>query len=208
MKKILVVTLLLWSSVAYCGQKAITDTGDIVILNDDGTWVYADQSEQTANAIETNEQIFVKPDDSSFLLKSTKNNSTFWINTDKWVFQKSIDNAEAEYEFQLKGKDLYGMAITEEIAMPVESLAEIALTNAKSVAPDAEIVTQEYRVVNGAKLMYMEINGTIQGIKFAYLGYYYADDAGATQLITYTATNLVAKYRSEIDDFLNGFVAK
>ena len=50
----------------------------------------------------------------------------------------------------------------------------------------------------------MEMKGTTQGIKFMYLGYYYSDDSGSTQFITYTGSNLVNKYKLEIYDFLNG----
>ena len=57
----------------YASQNAITDTGDVVLLNDDGAWVYSDDAKKTANAIETNERKFVKPKDSSFILKSTTN---------------------------------------------------------------------------------------------------------------------------------------
>lgn len=207
MKKIIVATLLLWSITGYAGQKAITDTGDVVILNDDGTWVYSDDAKKTTSSIGTNKRKFLKPKDSSFLLKSKINNSAFWVNTHRWTFGKG-DAADIEYKFRLKGKSLYGMAITEEISMPVVALADIALANMKDVAPDAKMVRQEYRFVNGKKLLYMEINGTIRGIQYSYRGYYYSNDYGVTQFLTYTGTNLVSKYTSEINDFLNGFVTQ
>ena len=97
---------MLWSINGCASQKAITDTGDIVILNDDGTWVYSDDAKKTANAIETNERKFAKPKDTSFILKSTINNSAFWVNMHRWAFKKGdVDaGAIAEYEFQLKEK--------------------------------------------------------------------------------------------------------
>jgi hypothetical protein len=205
MKIIFITIFILLTTTSYASQKAITDTGEEVILNSDGTWKYTDNSKKADKIIETNKKRFKKPRDSSFLLKSTKSNSAYWINTDKWTFRKATNNAEAEYEFQLKGKDLYGMAVSEGVHIPVKSLTDIALSNAKGAAPDTEIVKKEYRYVNGNKVIYMEMNGTIQGIKFTYLGYYYSDASGSTQLITYTGTSLVDKYKSEINDFLNGF---
>ena len=206
MKKLFVTILLLLAATSYASQKAITDTGEEVILNSDGTWEYSDNAQKASNIIETNKKKFERPKDSSFLLKSIKNNSAYWINTDKWSFGKAKDNPEVEYQFQLKGKDLYAMAVNEGIEIARESLIDIALSNARSAAPDVKIVRQEYRIVNGKKVIYMEMNGTIQSIKFTYLGYYYSDASGSTQLVTYTATNLVDKYRSEINDFLNGLV--
>ena len=208
MKKLFVATLLLLAATSHAGQKAITDSGEEVTLNSDGTWAYANNAPKAAQKIETNKSKFEKSKDSTFLLKSTKNNSAFWINALNWSFAKTQGDAAYEYQFQLKGKDLYGMAITEGIEIPLESLADLALTNARSAAPDAKIIMKEYRVVNGKKVIYMEIKATVKGIDFTYRGYYYSNSSGSTQLVTYTATNAVAKYKSEINDFLNGLVTR
>jgi hypothetical protein len=187
-------------------QKAVTDAGEIVILNDDGTWEYADQNAGISKII-TNNKVFTKSQDASFLLKSKRNNSAFWINPKKWSFEKGEKpDTDAEYQFQLKDGDLYAMAITEKIEMPLESLIDVALTNAQSVAPDAKVTTLEYRVVNNNKVIFMEIIGTLKGVKFTYRGYYYSDPSGSTQLLAYTSSNLIDTYKSEIEDFLNGFV--
>ena len=78
----------------------------------------------------------------------------------------------------------------------------------RPVYPDAKMVMQEYRVVNGKKVIYMQINGTIQGVNFIYNGYYFSNSSGSTQLVAYTAANAVAKYKPEINDFLNGLVTQ
>jgi hypothetical protein len=54
----------------------------------------------------------------------------------------------------------------------------------------------------------MQMNGTIKGVNFTYNGYYFSNSSGSTQLVTYTAANAVAKYKSEINDFLNGLVTQ
>src|SRR4030067_221358 len=185
MKKLLVATFLLLAATSYAGQTAVTDTGEKVILNSDGTWAYADKAPKPAEKIDMNKKKFEKPKDSTFLLKSTRNNSAYWLNTAKWSFAKTQADAAAEYRFQLKGKDLYGMVITEGIEMPLESLAEIARTKSRSAAPDAKLLMQEYRVVNGKKVIYMEFKGTIKGVNFIYHGYYYSNSSGAYPVTTY-----------------------
>ena len=202
-----VVYLLLAALVApgcFAAQKAITDTGEEILIFTDGTWKYADNAQPAPVGIETNKQRFVKPKAANFLLKSKKNHSAFWLDTDKWSFQRSKKNTEAEYAMQLKGKDLYGLAIAEEIQIPMESLVDIALENARNVAPDIHVVKKEYRIVNDNKVIFMQMSGTMQGMKISYMGYYYSDPSGTTQYITYTASNLIDKYRPEIEDFLNG----
>lgn len=194
--------LLLWSITGFTAQQAVTETGDIVILNNDGTWAY--ENKDVAIDVETtvNTNKFIKPEESTFLLKSQRNKSSFWINPKKWIFTKG--ESDSEYTFQLKGKDLYGLAITEEIMVPLDSFADIALSNFKEVGTDGKIKKKEYRKVNGNKVLYVEITGSIEGISAQYSSYYYSDDSGSTQFVTYTAVNLIPKYKKEIDDFLNG----
>lgn len=204
---LLAAAILCWWGSAPAGQRAITDTGDEVILNDDGTWHYAaEKKSQDAGSIPRNENKFEKAGDATFLLQSTVNDSAFWLNADKWAFAKAQNNTEAEYEFKLKGRDLYGLAISEEIEIPIASLVNIALSNARNAAPDIRPLKQEYRVVNGNEVIYMEMGGTMQGLKIIYMGYYYSNETGSTQLLTYTAENLADKYRPEAQQFLNGLV--
>jgi hypothetical protein len=209
--KTLSVTLLiiLIATCSYANQKAITDTGEEIIIYNNGTWKYSTASEQNQSEIKFNKRTFKTSKGSSFLLKSTKNNTAYWLNTSKWAFSKVASEVEAaEYEFELKGKDLYGMAITEEIEISIKSLTDIAFTNAKEVAPDIKVLKKEYRIVNGMKVIYMEMEGTLQGMNITYFGYYYSDTSGSTQFVVYTGTNLVKKYKAEIDDFLNGLVTQ
>lgn len=205
MKIGLALLVCLFSLTLHASQRAVTDEGDIVILNDDGTWHFDDPTAVEVEEIPTNEQPFVKPDKSSFKVKSTRNNSEVWLDAKKWTFEKSKSNDAAEYSFVLKGKDLYGMFITEQIEIGIESLTQIALDNAKAGAPDMKVIKKEYRNVNSVPVIYMEMQGTLQGTSFTYLGYYHSNESGTTQFITYTGTSLVKKYRSEIQDFLNGF---
>lgn len=98
------------------------------------------------------------------------------------------------------------MILSEKIEIPLETLKSIAVENAKSVAPDLSIVKEEYRTVNGLKLLLMQMNGTMQGVKFSYYGYYYSNNQGTVQFITYTSQNLMDSYIPEIEKLLNGIV--
>lgn len=190
-------------------QKAVTEEGDIVILRDDGSWFYEEGKVSNNIEIPTNPAVFNTPDSANFALKSKKNNATFTLNTKQWSFEKSTDEDTAiEYMLSLKAGDLYAMAITERIQIDLETLVEIAFDNAKEASPNAKVVKQEYRIVNGKKVIYMEIVGTMQGVEFKYLGYYFSDASGSTQFVVYTGANLVDKFKNEIDNILNGFVVQ
>jgi hypothetical protein len=209
MKFYTILALCFFTFSVVASKKAITDDGDIVILNDDGTWEYEQGKAEGEILLDMNPLSFTKHPDSKFMLKSSKTNAAFWINPKKWTFKKNENGHEsAEYTFNVKGSDLYGMAITEQLQINLEELVDLAFNNAKSAAADMKIVKKEYRMVNDHKVIYMEMEGTIQSIKFTYLGYYFSNSTGSTQYLTYTGSNLVKKYRKDIDDFLNGFASQ
>lgn len=192
-------------------KNAITDTGDEVILYEDGTWEYKNDGKglpppDESEIIPTNPNTFEKPESASFLLKSDRINLGFWLNPKKWSFKKAVSNEDAEYELRYKDGDVYGMIITEQIDMPLSTLKSIALENARIVAPDLKIITEEYREVNGNKVLFLQMDGTTQGIKFSFYGYYYSNENGTTQFVTYTAQKLLDQYRDVCDELLNGFV--
>lgn len=208
MKKSLFLILIFLSFQQVIAQKkAITDTGDEVILYDNGTWTYSDSNQNIKpKEMVLNPKIFEKNSKATFLLKSTKVKTGLWLNPTIWSFSKAKDNEKAEYEITLKEGDIYALIINEKVEIPLESLKNIILENAKNVAPDAVITHEEYRMVNGIKVMQLDILGTIQGIKFAYFGYYYSNAKGTTQLLTYTSQNLMEEYREQCEDLLNGLV--
>ncbi len=186
--------------------KATTENGDEVILNSNGTWNYANAENVEYEAIKDNPARFSKPRNASFLLKSSKIKMGVYLDSKKWSYEKAENNASAEYEFQLKGEDLYGMLICEKIEIPLDVLRGIALGNAKKVSSDIKIIKQEYRKVNNMKMLMLQMNGTLQGIEFSYNGYYYSNKNGTVQFITYTSQKLVESYNTEIEELLNGLV--
>ena len=207
MKKLaLIIILIQIFSNLFGQQKAITDTGDEVILFEDGTWVYQSEDLFKKNEIPVNEKKYKKEKNSNFLLKSNKLNIGFWLNPKEWAFKKAVENPVAEYELHLKKGDLYALVITEKIEIPLETLKGIALENGKSVAPDLKIVKEEYRNVNDTKVLLLQMDGTTQGIKVTYYGYYYSNYQGTVQFITYTSQNLFKELKEECERFLNSFV--
>lgn len=205
-KIFLFLSFLVFNSLCFSQKKAVTETGEEVLLYEDGTWKYVNESKEEKSEIPLNPQNFAKSKTSTFLLKSTKANFGVWLDSKKWQFNKSENNEEAEYELHLKGKDLYGMMIIEKIEIPLESLMNIALKNAKDVAPDVKVIKTEYRTVNNKKILFMQMNGTMEGVKFAYYGYYFSNGSGTIQFVTYTSQNLLNDYLSDAEELLNGLV--
>jgi hypothetical protein len=193
-------------TLGYGQIKAVTENGDEVTLFDDGTWSYDDLEILESAEIMMNPATFKKNDKATFLLKSSKSNFGFYLNPKEWSFTKEASNMAAEYELQLKSGDLYGMIIAEQVEIPLENLRGIAISTAKSAAPDLRVINEEYRMVNGLKMLHLQMNGTMQGIKFSYYGYYYSNESGTVQYVTFTSQNLIESYREQCDALLNGLV--
>lgn len=187
--------------------KALTSDGNEVLLFNDGTWKYVnDNLSRTSHSREvlTNSNPFKKSSSSSFEVKSKKVNASVFINPKKWKFAPGEEGSAGEYDFDFRNGDVYGMIITERTEIPLESMKDIAVKNAKDVAPDIEVLEEEYRIVNNKKILCLQMNGTIKGIQFSYFGYYYSSPKGTIQFLTYTSKNLFAENRIEMEELLNG----
>lgn len=204
-------SILLFGSICNAQINGITDKGEKVFLYENGTWKYENDSlnENSPNNVipyENNEYSYTKSKNATFLVKSDKTKSGVWIDPKKWSFKKSKPTSASEYKFYSIKGDLYGMLIAEKISLPLESLVNIAISNAKEAATNVEIVKKEYRIVNGLKVAMMQMTGKIQGIVFIYFGYYYTGERGSFQMLTYTSQNLFEQNKNEMEELLNGFV--
>ncbi len=195
--------LLLFNSID-AQKKAVTETGEEVILFEDGTWKYENTPPTISEEIKLNPSTFKKSPKASFLLKSSRFNIGFWMDSKVWTFKKATNNESAEYELHAKDLDIYGMIITETIEIPLETLKDIALSNGKGVAPDLHVTKEEYRMVNGLKILLLQMDGTVKGIKFSYYGYYYSNANGTVQFITYSSQKIIEENRTICEDLLNG----
>lgn len=133
---------------------------------------------------------------------------TISYDSSKWIAGSSSSNTDAEYEFEHTDGDVYAMIIPERITIEFEMLKEIALENALAVAPDAQVIFEEMRTVNGVELLAMKTSGTMYGIPFQYYGYYYGGTVGTIQFIAYSSTDLMADYDADITALLNGLTIK
>jgi hypothetical protein len=209
LSKLLPPILLLTLSIsAFSAQKAITDDGQVVILNSDRTWQFENSKANASPNASLNSKKFTKTGSQSFKVKASPTSMGVYIDPEKWSFSKDKDHSN-RLSFRSKNSansDLYGVLIPEAIEIEIEALAEIALDNARDIAPDTKIVTKEYRIVNGSKILYMEMEGTTKSIKFKYVGYYGSNKSGTVQLIVYSASSIINAKLPEIEEFLNGFV--
>lgn len=206
--------LLIFLLIVFCGTSAqinaITDNGKQVVLFDNGTWKYMKDStsEDIKNdSLKINPLKFSKPKTANFLVKSNIVNIGIYIDPNKWTFSLHRDNeVNPEYRFTLKNGDGYALLVSEKTPIDLESLKEIALINAQKASIDAKIISSEYRIVNNKKILCLKMTGTIKDIRFEYFGYYYSNENGTIQLLTYTSQKVFDNLNKEFEDFLNGLI--
>ena len=206
--KILIFTsfLILLTTASGAQQRAVTETGDQVILYNDGRWIYADKDSVKTDDIPVNNKSFGKSKTASFLVKSKRINIGCWIDPKVWKFTSAETPSAAEFEFDHVNGSLYGLIISENLDIPTESLANLAVNNAREAAPDIKVTAKEYRIVNGTKVLMLRMAGTIEDIRFSYYGYYYAADGGAMQFLVYTSDTFMDENIDTVEQLLNGLV--
>lgn len=186
--------------------KAVTDAGDQIILYDNHTWKYADDFKNSESFIKSNGESFKKNKESTFLLKSNKVHLGFWLNPKTWSFAKATGNPSAEYELRNKKASIQAIIIPEKVHLPLENLRSIVIMNAKKASPDYTVEQEEYRIVNDLKVLYLQSQGTILGIKFAFYVYGYSDSVSTVQLMVYGYYANKNNDQKIAEDLLNGLV--
>lgn len=205
----IVLAIFLVAYSANAQQKALTETGREVTLFDNGTWKYSGDStseNSVTDSIKFNPDKFVKNPKATFAVKSNTVNVGVYINTATVTFNPHKENEVIpEYYFLAKSSNFYGMLITEKTTLPLENFKEFVLGNAAKASLDARVTQIEYRTVNNKKVLFMEMRATIKGMKLVYMGYYYSDEGGSVQCLTYTNQSLYDANKKSMEDFLNGF---
>lgn len=184
--------------------KAVTETGDEVLLSANGTWKYVEEIKNN-DTIPLSTVQYSKPTTANFLLRSKKTNAGFWLNAKHWNFEKSTD--PGEYSFSLKENSSFGaMVITEPLGMEINSLRKFALENIQNASSKFNIIKEQYRYVNGLKVLMLECEAMVQGIDLDYFMYYYSDAVTTIQFLGYSPKTLTAKYKAAGEELLNGLV--
>jgi hypothetical protein len=194
---VLVATIPL-AAAAQAPKRATLGDGTIVLLYADGTW----KQDAATTDRKAGSGGYTKPGSATESVSVLKNGSLSY-DPAKWRQNKS-EQPGRQTLTHVSG-DGYAMVISERLQLTRDALKGIVLNNARQAAPDAKIVFEESRVVNGGEITCLEIVGSTQGIEFHYFGYYYAGKAGTVQVLTYTGENLFDEYKADFEELLNGF---
>ena len=191
--------------------KALTETGKEVVLFDNKTWRFVNETdEKTLDDIETNETNFIKPANATFLLKSRKIDAGIYINPKKWKPIKMAVLPSAEYTFQsLTNPNSLTIACLISENAPIQTLKnlrDVILSSVQSKADYFKLNKSEYRTVNGLKVLFIDYSLNTKGMDFHYLGNYYLNDEGYCNIVVFSYEKDFEKNKPEMLDLINSLV--
>ncbi|WP_234111312.1 MULTISPECIES: hypothetical protein [Chryseobacterium] len=210
MKKTTILITLLLNTLVISQTKAVTENGKEVVLFENGTWKFVNESDvKSLETIITNETIFEKSRDATFLIKSKKIDAGLYFNPIKWKIatntNKALPYSEYIFTHQNNLNNVMALMSTENIPISTfRNLKELILSNIQKNADYFRLKDSEYRTVNGLKVLYLRYALNTKGIDFEYAGYYYMNDEGYTGVIGFTSQRDFEKYLPEILKLING----
>jgi hypothetical protein len=208
-----------WKSIPirYYGYIYGGTSGTIQVWTFTGQSIFANNAERFTrflNGLEISDQelplprsaVSVSPQKDSGLLLLDSVKMKLKYDPAQWK-QRPTDE-DGRISFALSAGDGYAMIITERIPIPTDLLPEIVLGNAQSVDPNARIVFQEKRRINGLEVWFVKIEAEVKGIPLIYSDYLFGGNNGTVQVITYTGKYLLGEYERDFVGFLNGLQAE
>lgn len=171
------------------------DTGDgrTAVLFDDGTWAYLSDIDRDVGSSSG----MITVSDSRNLVSVTYDNATWTRFPDPRTL-----SPDASLAFSHRDGDAYALVITERTSVPLKTLSNMVLQNARAVAGDAEMVSSEPGTVNGEQGLFVDVEATVNGIPIRYHNLVWSGDEGSVQVITFASQNLFEEYRADFDRFL------
>lgn len=211
MKKIILLYLIFFSLYAKSQIKALTEDGKEVVLLDNKTWKFVNESdEKTLETITTNEQSFEKTKESTFLVKSKNVDGGFYYNPKRWKISRIPNNINPflEYGFtNVSNSSLFGLFGSE--IMPIQSLKnlkDIVISTIQKKADYFRLKTSEYRSINGIKVLHLEYSINLKGLDFEYIANLYLTTEGYCSVTAYTYGNQFEVNKEQMEKFTNGIV--
>lgn len=190
-----------------------TADGKDVLLNSDGTWKYATNESSSATKTPAPQapkdaKSFSKISTATEVLHSKKVPMDLFYDPAVWELSEKEVNPVAEFTLVLKDRTADALFIADDIGLPVDNIKTIILDSMKKSDPEVKLVREEDRIVNGLPVKYIELQATVQGIKFHYLYYVYTTNDVTVQLVAFTYEKHIDKVRSDLENLLNGLTAR
>ena len=101
--------------------------------------------------------------------------------------------------------DAHVMVLTQRVEVDSAHLTEVVLAAARRATPDARVMSESWRTVNGLRTLLLRLDGVAGGNRVSVYSQAYSDASGTVQLAASTGTNLFDEYRRDFLELFAGF---
>lgn len=209
MKKLILFAVSLFCFDATAQIKAVTEDGKEVILLDNKTWRFLNESdEKTLETITSNETPLEKDKNSTFLFRSKKIDAGLYINPKIWKTTDIFKAPYLEYTFITnENQQVVGMFTAENIEIAtLKNLKDLQISLIEKRADYFKLKESEYRTVNGLKVLYLRYIANTKGMDFEFEGYFYLTSEGYCAVVAYSTQKYFEQLKPKMDIFINGLV--
>lgn len=208
MKKIFTLAVLLQSLTFIAQQRALTEDGKEVVLFDNGTWKFVNESDAKAlETVVTNNNLFEKSRNASFLMKSKKLDVGVYFDPKKWKLATQNISPHVEYFFTDRSntEGSFGFMMTEKVQIAtLKNLKELIIENVNRNVDFFRLKESEYRTVNGLKVLYIRYAANTKGMDFEYAGNYYINSDGYAGVVGFSSQKMFESNFDAIQELING----
>jgi hypothetical protein len=125
-----------------------------------------------------------KPYSATTRVETAVQDYALWIDGKKWKLNKFATLGELKLSHV--SRDVTAKIETDRLATPTSMLREILREGIKRADPNAQIISEEQRMVNGREILALQFVLNVEGDRFRVLGYYHGGSSGCLQVVTYT----------------------
>lgn len=212
MKRLLFLTMffsMILSLKIFTDEYAITDGGRKILIHDNGTWeYYVEKKIEKKEEVKPIEKIeYTKSENVKAEIKGSRKTYSIWYDNSKWTSAKAKSNGNnIEYEFLNMDNLVSAMTIYEKTKMPIDTLKELVLFNAKKDGVNVQLLESIYKEVNNNKLLYMKYSVIIDGYSHFFCGYIFSNEKGSYQFFAKAKAENYSDKKADIEELINGLV--
>ena len=108
-------------------------------------------------------------------------------------------------QFFNESDSFFIILIDEASQIPIDSMPDIALINARENVTDVTEIRRGERNVNGNRFTFIEYSASASGFDVTYLGFFYSDTSGTLQIVGWSTSNIFENTRGKVERFASGF---
>lgn len=190
-------------------ERAITESGDTVVLKPDSTLLASKHYNLDSNFAhpENPDTVVKKPDEAADYTSGSPKRYILWYNDETWqkIPPEQI-HKKADVALKMKDRLAYASIIYRPFQLDADKMQRVHFSRMKRAVNNAQQLSKGYRVVNGDTMATSKVKYKRSSLTYIYCSQYHSNSHGSVQLYTFTAKRFYPELKNRIHKLLNGLV--